>query len=334
MKNRIWVFVVAFVAIALFSTEGLLAQKITVDSTPNQYIGTNSYNDYLVNNLFHFNINLQSGNNISLKGWSLKIKVNEQVQNANGKLFDKLDKVKFRVNGSSILGQGTWRELSSMTSQDDIPIIDKSMTSLENGSKYKRIQIGFDVMIEGGSYLENLRSETEYRVYFTFTLLDSDNNPIASPVFTLTTLDLGIRPPAPVVPTFGFEVSADASLNFNVPEDYTRKVESSEDSWLKVTSKDKGYTVSVQTSDSYFEGESDVPVGIVSMQVEDKKDSRTGSEVSLKNSDQTVFTGNATGSEPRKLDVRYFITENEAKGLATYRPGAYTTRLTYTLLPQ
>ena len=91
MKNRIILYILAFVAITLFSTEGLLAQKITVDSTPNQYIGTNSYNDYLVNNLFHFNINLQSGNNISLKGWSLKIKVNEQVQNANGKLFDKLD---------------------------------------------------------------------------------------------------------------------------------------------------------------------------------------------------------------------------------------------------
>ena len=101
-----------------------------------------------------------------------------------------------------------------------------------------------------------------------------------------------------------------------------------------VTSKDKGYTVNVQTSDSYFEGESDIPVGVVRMQVEDKIGSRTGPEIALKNSGQTVFNGNATGSEPRKLDVRYFISPDNAKGLAIYKPGNYVTRLTYTLLPQ
>ena len=341
MKNRIWVFAVAIFAMTLFSTEGLLAQKITIDSTPNQYIGTNSYNDYLVNNLFHFNINLQSGNNISVKGWSLKIKVNEQVQNANGKLFDKLDKVKFRVNGSSILGQGTWRELSSMTSQDDIPIIDKSMTlnvPIENGNSYKRIQIGFDVMIEGGSYLENLRSEKEYRVYFTFTLLDSDNNPIASPVFTLTTLDLGILPPAPVIPTFAFEVKADAALNFTTPEDYTKQVENNPNSsWLKVTSKNTPYIVRVKTNSIDFTGDKEtIPVNAVSMKVDGPANSASGATVqavTLSPNEQVVFNGKATGTNSHLLDVRYFITKNEAEKLAAKQPGQYTTTLTYTLSP-
>ena len=42
--------------------------------------------------------------------------------------------------------------------------------------------------------------------------------------------------------------------------------------------------------------------------------------VSLSNNEQVVFKGEATGTNPHLLDVRYFITKSEAEKLATKTP--------------
>ena len=332
MKNRILVFVVAFVIISLVSTEKLLAQKkspFTLNAWRN-WMQVDSYNGVIAPRAL--SLQVQTTNAINQTDWYINVRI----------LDSEIDQSKIRLILNSIDVDGGGDQLRDANYGAIYPLgsgdtrIITSNQSLNNNVTYTFI---FDVEILGGDHLLELTLGKTYDVGFMFsayTLKDENFD---------TFVEKNLQPKLPVrindaltdIPMtsdFEFEVYADASLNFNVPEDYTRKVESSEVSWVKVTSKDKGYTVNVQTSDSYFEGESDIPVGVVSMQVEDKIGSRTGPEIALKNSGQTVFNGNATGSEPRKLDVRYFISPDNAKGLAIYKPGNYVTRLTYTLLPQ
>ena len=335
MKNNFLAFVFTLGSFILLNVHNLTGQVVDSESNSN-WIGLSSYNGSTTVNAFRFSINIR-GENINYPNWSLVVRANSPITNSEGKIFDP-SKISIRIN--QVTGGPTLTELGA--NQTPIPlsfndkyIINRSSFPLKNGKGeyYKKYTFDFDIIIAGGSYLENLKTYQQYLMSLTFSVLGANDKVVTE---SSPSVSMQIYPDdaPPSGPEFGFEVFADASLNFNVPEDYTRKVESSEESWLKVTSKDKGYTVNVQTSDSYFEGESDIPVGVVSMQVEDKIGSRTGPEIALKNSGQTVFNGNATGSEPRKLDVRYFISPDNAKGLAIYKPGNYVTRLTYTLLPQ
>lgn len=267
-----------------------------------------------------------------IEPWSLSVRITSPIELGTTMIPSEKISLRFdKVMGGISLGDvGVNNQVEYKLSHylPPIPLIKSTKTVLKKSKNY---EFHFDIIVEGGNHLVGLIPWTAYPFGLTFYItIGAQTTEISQGIdFRVNKIE-GDN----TIPDFGFEVFADASLNLNLPEDYTKRVESAEESWLKVTSKKSAYTVKVHTSDSYFEGESDIPVDIVSMQVEDKKGRRTGPGISLKNSDQTVFTGNATGSETRKLDVRYFITENEAKGLATYRPGAYTTRLTYTLLPQ
>ena len=333
MKNRILVFVVAFVTIAFFHVNKLSAQAFPINlGLYPRNIQVSNINGVIAKDVYTLDLQVPYGGNI-VESWSIAVRVTSPIELRGTEIPSEKIGIRFnKIAGTGRISLGDVgvdnQTVYKLNHNTPISLINPIRTVLKNDKTY---EFHFDIIVEGGNYLAGLHPWEDYPFGLTFYITVGSQTAIIEQGIDFRVSEIeGDN----TIPEFGFEVSADASLNFNVPEDYTRKVESSEESWLKVTSKDKGYTVNVQTSDSYFEGESDIPVGVVSMQVEDKIGSRTGPEIALKNSGQTVFNGNATGSEPRKLDVRYFITENEAKGLATYRPGAYTTRLTYTLLPQ
>ena len=335
MKNRILI-VLAFVSILLLTIQKVNAQ--VTSSGENFYVFLSSYQGVTLNRAYGFMLHIR-GYETKYEGWSLAVRANPDIINNEGKVMDPA-KISLRMN--TIEGERFPTMAQIGANKTSIPLdysnrffTQNSPYAIQqvNGKDYAQWSFFFDLIIAGGAYLEKLQSYKEYILNTTFSVLDRNNQVVTQLTIPIRMMIYPQGAP-PSGPVFGFEVKADASLNFNVPEDYTRKVESSEESWLKVSSKTSNYVVKVHTSNPYFEGQSDIPVGIVSMQVEDKKGSRTGPGVSLEKSDQTVFTGNATGSETCKLDVRYFISPDNAKGLATYRPGAYTTRLTYTLLPQ
>ncbi len=333
MKNRILVFVVAFVTIAFFHVNKLSAQAFPINlGLYPRNIQVSNINGVIAKDVYTLDLQVPYGGNI-VESWSIAVRVTSPIELRGTEIPSEKIGIRFnKIAGTGRISLGDVgvdnQTVYKLNHNTPISLINPIRTVLKNDKTY---EFHFDIIVEGGNYLAGLHPWEDYPFGLTFYITVGSQTAIIEQGIDFRVSEIeGDN----TIPEFGFEVSADASLNFNVPEDYTRKVESSEESWLKVTSKDKGYTVNVQTSDSYFEGESDIPVGVVSMQVEDKIGSRTGPEIALKNSGQTVFNGNATGSEPRKLDVRYFISPDNAKGLAIYKPGNYVTRLTYTLLPQ
>lgn len=216
--------------------------------------------------------------------------------------------------------------------------------------KYKTHQFSFDIIVEGGTYLEDLIRDLAYNVGLTFYVsIRKENGEILEEVYsgdTYYSVGMQIHNPlggTPPKPAFAFEVNADASLNFISPEHYTQRVQSNPDnSWLKVTSKGN-YVVTVQTNadnfqvnrlDASYEGNTNIEVGVVKMEVEDRANNKKGSEAALSPTERTVFTGIGKRKGSDILNVRYFISKDKARELAAKSPGQYSTTLTYTLAPQ
>ncbi len=341
MKNRIWVSAIVLIAIALFSVGNLVAQ-VSSDSN-SKYIKVESYNGSTTPKAFQFSVAL-SGENLNYANWSLAVSVNGLIRNSESKFLDP-SKVKIRINevlghGITLGGIGASQEYIPLSNEDRLVIIGSSfpLKTGDHNDNNKRHTFEFDILVEGGNYLEQLKSWQAYDMSLTFAVLRANGKT----VLTQSSSNIGMQiypegiPPSG--PEFGFEVNANASLNFTKPEDYTKQVENAPNSsWLKVTSKNTPYIVRVKTNSSDFSGDKGIiPVNAVSMKVDGPTNSALGAiipSVSLSPNEQVVFNGKATGTNPHLLDVRYFITKSEAEKLATKQPGQYTTTLTYTLSP-
>lgn len=332
MKNRIWVFVVAFVAIALFSIEKIAAQKI---QSWGSYIHVRNYSGDVEKKAFTLQLE-PKGNEYLNSELSISVEVNSPIANSQG-VFNA-EKLKISLNSitGGLILSGASTRVEHQLNDGAIPVeIIKSNADLRRDQTY---QFSFDIIIEGGAYLDDMVRDNAYNVGLKFYVtIRTKEGSVFKEVYsnnTYNSIGMQIHNPlggTPPKPTFGFVVNADASLKFATPEDYTKQVESTENSWLKVTSKDKGYQIWVNSGDANFNGDSSAPpVNVVSMKVGD------GTPITLSKTNapgQVVYTGNATNQTAKELNVRYYITSEKSKELVKYGGNDYTTQLTYTLIP-
>lgn len=335
MKNKFLVVLLAFISIALFSTEKLYAQ-VTSESNSN-WIKLTSYAGSTTYNAFRFSINL-IGRNINYPNWSLVVRANPPITNAEGKTFDP-SKISIRIN--QVSGGPTLADLGA--NQTPIPlsftdkyIINRSNFPLRNGPNeyYKKYTFDFDILIEGGSYLENLKTWSQYLLSLTFTVLGANDKPItesSSQVF------MQIYPnDAPIEPTYGIEVNSNARnglLEFNTMRHYVEGVSQEYENGLSITS-DTPYAVQVRSLTTNFEASSNtLPVSTVSLEIKDPINSAVGGTTTLSGNDQTVFNANNSGTQPRLFNLRYFTQPNDER-MINAKPANYQTTLIYTLIPQ
>ena len=356
MKNRVLVLLFVIVSIGSLNTQKISAQLFS--GIQDEWIELTSYNGYESINYYNSWIVI-NGNNINYPEWSLSVRLGKSMTNAEGKTIDP-SKVKVRFNKfeshgvrKTIAGMNADRSAIAL-SLDDRFIIRHSNEPLYHGNDdyYSRYLFYFDIIIEGGSYLEDLLSnnpedanDLQYPFHLIFSVLDAnDNILIQSSVENQIKINPQDTPPSG--PDFGFEVHADATLNFTAPEHYTKRVENElSNSWVNVTSKNSGYVISVKASNPNFdliennsgvEGDSTIPVKMVNVKIDEGSSGygkTTGAKSLSSTAAQTLFRGNKN-KEPQKLPVRYFINKANAEKLATKSPGVYTTTLMYTLAPQ
>lgn len=321
-----------FIAISLFSIEKIVAQTII---SWGSYINVYNYTGVVEKNAFTVQLGVGNTNYLDSE-LSIAVKVNSPIENS-GSIFNA-EKLKIRLNkvpqGLVLPGASTVTEYQLNDGNQPVEIIKSSA----NLPQYGTHQFSFDIIVEGGSYLEDLLATNTYNLGLTFYVtIRTKQGTVFKEVYsnnTYNSIGMQIHNPlggTPPKPTFGFVVNADASLKFATPEDYTKQVESTENSWLKVTSKDKGYQIWVNSGDANFNGDSSAPpVNVVSMKVGD------GTPITLSKTNapgQVVYTGNATNQTAKELNVRYYITSEKSKELVKYGGNDYTTQLTYTLIP-
>ncbi|MDD2475681.1 MAG: hypothetical protein PHI32_07200 [Dysgonamonadaceae bacterium] len=336
MKNKLFIAVVTFISIAFFYSQKLSAQ-VTSESN-SSWIELTSYTGSTTYNAFRFSINL-SGKNINYPNWSLVVRANPPITNPEGKIFDPT-KISIRIN--QVTGGPTLADLGA--NQTPIPlsfndkhIINRSSFPLRNGPEeyYKKYTFDFDVLIEGGSYLENLKTWSQYILSLTFSVLGANDKSItqSSPQVFMQIYPTGTPPSEP---TYGIQVNSNARnglLEFKTITDYVNGVSQTYQNGLSVTSN-TGYAVQVRSLKTNFEaGTHILPVSAVSLEIKDPNNSAVGGTISLSGNDQTVFNATNSGTQPRLFNLRYFTQPNDERMLNA-KPASYETTLVYTLAPQ
>ena len=335
MKNKFLVVVITFFSIVLFNAQILFAQ-VTSESNSN-WIKLTSYAGSTTYNAFRFSINLL-GPNINYPNWSLVVRANPPITNAEGKTFDP-SKISIRIN--QVSGGPTLADLGA--NQTPIPlsfndkyIINRSNFPLRNGPNeyYKKYTFDFDILIEGGSYLENLKSWSQYILSLTFTVLRANDKSITQ---SSPQTFMQIYPnDAPVEPTYSIQVNSNARnglLEFKTMEDYVNGVSQTYENGLSVVST-TDYAVQVRSLNTNFEaGTHTLPVSAVSLEIRDPINSGVGGTIALSENAQTVFSATNSTNNPRLFNIRYFTQPNDER-MMNAEPANYETTLMYTLVPQ
>lgn len=312
--------------------------QITSD-TQNGYIMVHSYNGSTTENAFGYHIRIYD-KNVNIQNWSLMVRVNGLIRNGEGKIVDPT-KLRIRINtisgdGPTLAQIGT-NNIPVPLSQTDVAIFRNSKAPITSGpnNSYKTFSFSFDIITEGGAYLEPLKSWQEYNLNVVFSLRSSLNQLITgSPASARMQIYPQGVPPAG--PTYSILVNGDAndaSLDFNSVAHYANGVSKTYNSGLSVNSS-TNYSIQIKTLTSDFQATStSVPVSTVQLNLKQVGTIKEQT-VTLSPNLQTVLANLApTGSQPHQFDIRYFTQPNDAR-LLNAKPDTYKTTIMYTLIPQ
>ena len=358
MKNKILVFVVALIVTAFFNINKLSAQTFSPSANNKGYIYIDSYNSKEYNYIMEFFLGMNG--KIEYENWSLQVRAKNPIMNDGGNSIElaSIFSIRLRnINNAPFLEQNAIDKKFKPLKFENIDIIQKSVTPLSvDQRQYKQYIFDFDILVSdilvaGESYLSTKISENKYyHLDLIFSVYGYKNGvKILEPLAVAEArVDVKNYPnngnPPPGVINFGFEVNANASLDFTSPEHYTRQVENDlSNSWVKVTSKNSGYVIKVKTNTPNFElirndsgvsGDTTIPVNVVNVEMQSAGSgaSQGAKPLSSTVDAQTLFIG-TKNKNTQKLPVRYFIRKTEAEKLATKTSGEYKAILTYTLEP-
>lgn len=319
----------------VFANNSLLFGQV-VANAQGGFVSLNSYSGSVTPNAYGLQIHLY-GPNINVANWSMMVRVLEPVKNGEGKIMDP-SKISLRIN--NISGNGpTLQEIGTNNapvplSFVETPIFRNSQAPLRTGplEHYKQMLFSFDVIIAGGSYLEALKSWSNYGLSVMFVLRDVHDQLISQSSHTLQ-MQLYPTDTPPTEPTYSMHINnnaRDGILEFSSINDYVNGVSQTYSNGLSVVSNTP-YAIQVKTLTPSFESaQQSMPVNYVSLQLSSGNLSGT---IALSENPQSVLTGLNSTSQPRLFDIRYFTQPNDERMLKLM-PDTYRATLIYTLIPQ
>lgn len=336
MKSK---FVAFLFLIFVIGAERTYAQAVTIN-TWSQYLPVYSYDGATIPNAFRVQVDI----NRVLQYhplWSLRVRPTGPIRNLLGKAIDP-SRIRLRIN--EITGNGpTIQEIGATQtpiplSSSSVFLIRRSKEPLTSGlfEYYKSFVIGFDVIIDGGQYLEDLRSTLVYNLNLEFTLLNALDLPMSSHQTPVSHINIFINGTHPSNPTYSLQVlgsAASGTLEFTKPQDFATGVQAIYPGGLSVISSTP-YQLQVRTlTPDFISNSLSIPVNTVGLQLKSASTTKQGT-VTLSNSTQTIISNEtSTGSQARLYDIRYFTQPNDNRLLKAV-PENYQTTLMYTITPQ
>lgn len=328
-----------FFVITALSLGRVSAQAVNI-ATWGGYIPVVSYEGVTIRNAFRVQVDL----NLPLQyypNWSLAVRPTGPIRNIIGKTIDP-SKIKLRIN--DINGNGpSIQEIGATSapiplSQSNVFLIRRSKAPLFTGllDFYKSFTISFDVIVEGGAYLEDLKSWLNYYLNLEFTLFNANDRALSSHQTNTVDISLFIVGTPPSGPSYSLQVLGGATsgrLEFTSPQEFTTGIQQTYPGGLSVISS-TDYQLQVRTLSSDFVANSlTIPVSTVGLHLRSPSTNREGT-ITLSNTNQTIINRESgTGSQARLYDIRYFTQPNDLRLLKAV-PANYTTTLMYTITPQ
>jgi hypothetical protein len=273
--------------------------------------------------------------------WSLGMILLQPITNSEGKTFP-FTKLKLKlsaVNGTTFqqIGSGTTPiPLSTPGTQSLLINSSKYALSTEWYEFYKSIVFTVDLVLEGGTYMDALKSWQAYSLNIAFVLLDRNGNELGR---SSAVNGMQIRPdgsyqsPA----SYGIQVQDNARsalLELKTMNDYANGASVSYANGLSVTAATP-YAIQVRMGSANFSsGKNSLPVSVANLNLIPATGG-TGGSITLSETAQTILNGGAmtSSSQLYRYNVRYFTKANDAR-LNNAVPDSYSGLVIYEIIPQ
>lgn len=305
-----------FAILFIFSFSNyLFAQQLRIGPYNSGWMPVNSFQGNRVSNLIQIPFYLERTQGYQLnKNWKLSFSVSSVITNGN-KNFPP-EKIKFqfnnvtstRPNDDGIIPSAS--NLQAITALIPLQfsetfLVPNSTFDLQVGN-YFSMNLGYDVLVEAGAYLEEYRSWQNYRVNLKIDFYNDKYWFDSKQVY----FDMQIWPndQPPGGPEYGISVDPTASnvlLEFKTAEDYANGVSKTYPRAFSTTSTTP-YDVQVHalSNDLSSPTSQTLPVSAINLTVKDHQSQAQTGNVNLSSTRQTVLMGNSH-TTPKYFDVQY-----------------------------
>lgn len=324
----------------LFSATTVFAQ-FTMQTHNAGWVQVQSYNGKTTEEVKIIRFHLNGESSVIPAGWSLQAKLNGPVTNSANMSFP-VDKIKLRINKIQVQNGlsptiGQIGAINSPVAMNlfNVPLIPNSPLPLTPSPHYQQYQIYYDIIIDGGAYLQNYKSWQNYTLNFIFTVTNTANATIAT---WQSPIDMQVYPTdnPPIEDTYSLSIQGGAKnvvLEFKTMQDYTQGVEVEYPKALSVVSN-TDYVLSVRAShpEMYSQNNS-LSVDVIKLKIKDTNNETPQGTITLSAFDQSVLSTSNPTLQPRLFDINYFTVPNNHTIIQAPSDN-YSTTLFYTLTPQ
>lgn len=330
-------FVIAFITSSL-----LLSQSFArLNSHNTGWAPVDTYGGTRIKNLIVLFIEAQGSESLQMDTWSVTYRVNGPIYNGI-KNFPP-EKIKFQFNNLTSIGpgNGTPPSASSLNLNTGILPFQISESYFVNRSpynlgffKYSSMNLNYDVIIDGGAYLEEYKSWNNFYVNLIMELRNR-NGVVMTQVPVSFEMRIMPTDTPPQTPTYGIQFDARAKnvlLEFKTASDYANGVSKT---LMKAfsTFSSTPYVVRINTLSSNLTSSSNktLPVSAVQLSVKDNLGGGL-TNVNLSSSPQTVLS-NAAHSATKFFDTTFSTRAGDTTFLNNSSE-QYSGTLVFTMIPQ
>lgn len=275
------------------------------------------------------------------RGWGLDYRLLNPIQNSEGltfpveKLFLKIrdiDASNALISSPSQLGY----VLGNVPmSYNYINLINSSPYKKDN-IDYVQISTNFDLIVEGGNYLQQYKTYSEYPIHIEFRILDEFGNVISTTTSAGLNMQVYPRDLVPIEETYSIAVKGQARnavLDFNRKENYRGGVEVEYPKAVQVTTNTDYFIMVKSLYDKlYTTDEESLSLSNITVALSSDEMNRSGSVI-LSNTEQTIIQAPFNNISVQYYDLKYTTSPNSSE-LIEVPSGNYSTTLIYTITPQ
>ena len=329
-----------FIIVFLIIGCNLLVAQFKIVGNNKGWLPVNSTTLGLVPNVVDLQLHMTGNQVYDYPNWSIVGKVTTDIVNNENKKFP-VEKMKFRFNSFKVenyylentptIDQIGVIQSDRVMSKSNVYFVNSSnLNPLVPTGRYGRIVLQYDLIIEGGSYLNALASWNNYKIYYEFALLDKGGKVISSWPFWI---DMQIQPMVyEDVKSVSISFNSSASnvdLNVVNTSDYINGVTKMYEDAL-IVEANTDYEISVKSmSEKLVGSNSNLDISAVNVQLKDA--SKLYNKVPLSTTNQKIATGLKLVA-PKKYSIIYSTDPSKIK-IGEAKPGSYKTQLLYTISP-
>ena len=322
------------------------AQNLEIES--NNYASIDSYNGIVKSNAY--TVRLHGNGDLSLPTWRVSARVKQPISNGN-QVFpaDKISLLPVTthglLNGYTIptINQIGMPMQTFLQQGQEVFLVPQSQAGLFNNgggvNSYYNIYFPFNLKVEGGAYLSQFRTWSQFTMILEFRFYDDKNQirGIQQSYYSLQIAQLNGSPQTPVN-QLAIKVASNAVnglLELKTKQDYLQGVSVKYSNGLMI-SANTNYQVQVTALQPNFTSTTGnmLPLNTVNLSlIPVSNNQATVFPVALSATSQKIASGSSTQSAQVFFDIMYATKVNDAN-LINAKPEQYTTTLQYEIVPQ